>query len=68
LVICDPMQGFEVKGWCYGIEAMTPEWHMTGEGRPHWRYKGRLRPFSTLTLEPPATLARPLPADPWCLQ
>jgi hypothetical protein len=68
LVICDPMLGFAVKGWCYGIEAMTPEWHMTSEGRPHWRYKGRLRPWNTLTLEPPATLARPLPADPWCLQ
>jgi len=53
LVICDPMAGFEVKGWCYGIEAMTDEWHMRGEGRPHWRYKGPLRAFSTLTLERP---------------
>jgi hypothetical protein len=53
LVICDPMAGFEVKGWCYGIEAMTDEWHMKGEGRPHWRYKGPLRSFSTLTLERP---------------
>jgi hypothetical protein len=53
LVICDPMAGFEVKGWCYGIEAMTNEWHMKGEGRPHWRYKGPLRAFSTLTLERP---------------
>jgi hypothetical protein len=53
LVICDPMQGFEVKGWCYGYEAMTDEWHMKGEGRPHWRYKGPLRPWETLTLERP---------------
>jgi hypothetical protein len=53
LVICDPMTGFEVKGWCYGIEAMTDKWHMKDEGRPHWRYKGPLRDFSTLTLERP---------------
>jgi hypothetical protein len=53
LVICDPMQGFEVKGWAWGHEAKTDEWHMKGEGRPHWRYKGPLRAFSTLTLERP---------------
>ena len=53
LVICDPMQGFAVRGWCYGYEAMTDEWAKTGEGRPHWRYKGPLRPWETLTLERP---------------
>lgn len=53
LVICDPMQGFAVRGWCYGVEAMTDESHKTDEGRPHWRYKGRLRAFSTLTLARP---------------
>ena len=53
LVICDPMQGFAVRGWCYGVEAMTDEWRMTGEGRPHWRYRGPLRAFSALTLERP---------------
>ena len=53
LVICDPMQGFAVRGWCYGYEAMTEEWHKNDEGRPHWRYRGPLRPWETLTLERP---------------
>ena len=50
--------GFEVKGWCYGHEARTDEWAKTDEGRPHWRYKGSLRPWETLTL------ARPAEAEP----
>ena len=58
LVICDPMAGFAVRGWCYGYEARTDEWAKTGEGRPHWRYKGPLRPWETLTL------ARPAEAEP----
>jgi hypothetical protein len=62
LVICDPMQGFAVRGWCYGYEAMTDEWAKTDEGRPHWRYKGRLRPWETLTLE------RPAEAEPECVR
>jgi hypothetical protein len=61
LVICDPMQGFAVRGWCYGYEAMTQEWHKTDEGRPHWRYKGPLRHCDTLTLE------RPVAAQPECV-
>jgi hypothetical protein len=56
LVICDPMLGFAVRGWCYGYEARTDEWAKTGEGRPHWRYKGPLRPWETLTLAPPMPL------------
>jgi hypothetical protein len=60
LVICDPMQGFEVKGWAWGHEAKTDEWAKTDEGRPHWRYKGPLRPWNTLTLE------RPAEAEPEC--
>ena len=62
LVICDPMLGFAVRGWCYGHEAMTEEWHETDEGRPHWRYKGRLRAWETLTL------ARPATAEPECVR
>jgi len=54
LVICDPMQGFEVKGWAWGHEAKTDEWARTDEGRPHWRYRGPLRPWNTLTLVRPA--------------
>ena len=54
LVICDPMLGFSVRGWCYGYEARTDEWAKTDEGRPHWRYKGSLRPWETLTLARPA--------------
>ena len=57
LVICDPMQGFKVKGWVYGYEAKTNEWAKTDAGRPHWRYKGALRPFSKLTLARPAEVA-----------
>jgi len=47
------MQGFEVKGWAWGHEAKTDEWAKTDEGRPHWRYRGSLRAFSTLTLARP---------------
>jgi hypothetical protein len=54
LVICDPMAGFEVKGWAWGHEAKTDECARTDEGRPHWRYKGPLRPWNTLTLARPA--------------
>ena len=61
LVICDPMLGFAVRGWCYGYEARTDEWAKTDEGRPHWRYKGSLRPWETLTL------ARPAEAEPECV-
>jgi hypothetical protein len=53
LVVVDPMRGFAVRGWIYGYEATKDEWHMKSEGRPHWRYKGPLRSFSTLTLERP---------------
>ena len=53
LVICDPMLGFAVRGWCYGYEARTDEWAKTDEGRPHWRYKGPLRPWETMTLKRP---------------
>ena len=52
-VICDPMKGFCLRGWLYGYEAMTDEWHKKDEGRPHWRYRGPFRPFDTLTLERP---------------
>jgi len=62
LVICDPMLGFAVRGWVYGYEAMTDERAKTDEGRPHWRYKGRLRPWETLTLE------RPAEAEPECVR
>lgn len=54
LVICEAMQGFCVKGWAYGYEVMRDEWKQTGKGRLHWRYKGALRPWETLTLERPA--------------
>jgi hypothetical protein len=64
LVICDPMLGFAVRGWCYGYEAKTDEWAKTDEGRPHWRYKGRLRPWETLTLARPAD-AQPQPEYAW---
>ena len=53
LVVCDPMRGFAVRGWVYGYEATTDEWHKKGEGRPAWWYRGPLRPFETLTLERP---------------
>jgi hypothetical protein len=53
LVICDVMRGWFVKGWCYGYEAMTPEWHRSLEARPLYLYKGELRPIETLTLERP---------------
>ena len=50
-------QGFAVKGWAYGHEVMRDEWKVAGEGRPHWRYRGPLRPFETLTLERPKDAA-----------
>ena len=53
LVICDAMRGWYVKGWCYGYEAMQPEWFRAEEGRPHYLYKGQLRHIDTLTLERP---------------
>lgn len=53
LVICDAMRGWYVKGWCYGYEAMQPEWFRAEEGRPHYLYKGELRHIDTLTLERP---------------
>jgi hypothetical protein len=56
LVVCDPMRGFAVRGWCYGYEAMTDEWKKN-EGRPAWWYRGPLRPFETLTLERPKDAA-----------
>jgi hypothetical protein len=53
LVVCEAMLGFAVRGWAYGYEVMSDEWKVAGEGRPHWRYRGALRPFETLTLERP---------------
>jgi hypothetical protein len=54
LVISDALRGWYVKGWCYGYEAMKPEWHCAEDGRPHYLYKGPLRHIDTLTLERPA--------------
>jgi hypothetical protein len=64
LVVCDPMRGFAVRGWCYGYEATKDEWHKKGEGRPAWWYRGPLRAWETLTLERPED-AQPKPEYAW---
>jgi len=61
LVVCDAMKGFIVRGWVYGYEAATDEWWYEPEAkegeakpRPAWKYRGKLRPYNTLTyLRPP---------------
>jgi hypothetical protein len=54
LVIVDPMQGFEIKGWAWGHEAKTDAWFKNDQGRPAWWYRGELRSVESLTLEIPA--------------
>ena len=62
LVVCDPMKGFVIRGWVYGHEAKQPEWLKSDEGRPsHW-YRGPLRPFEGLTLDPPDVIDQALEA------
>lgn len=51
LVVVDPMQGFEIKGWCWGYEAKTDAWFKNDGGREAWWYRGELRPIDRLTLD-----------------
>ena len=61
LVICDPMQGFEVKGWAWGAQVALKQYYDDGsgkngkpKGRPGCWYYGPFYPISSLTYDRPA--------------
>jgi len=50
LVICDPMIGYEIKGWIWGWEGKKTEWYKDGQGRPAWWYRGKFRDIEDLNV------------------